>query len=171
MIATQRPMSVRDAIRTDFEAIVRLNEASVAETSPLDLAALTRLASISAYFKASVNEDRVAGFLLGLREDAPYENENFRWFAARFSRFLYIDRVVVDGQRRGTGVGSALYADIERHARETGVNVLTCEVNVLPENRASLAFHDRRGFVEIGRQALRSGDKTVAMLVRRLEPV
>jgi predicted GNAT superfamily acetyltransferase len=171
MMATQHPMSVRDARRADFAAILTLNEASVAETSPLDLAGLTRLAAMAAYFKVFAEGDRVEGFLVGLREDAPYENENFRWFGARFSRFLYIDRVVADGHRRGKGVGSAMYADVERHARQTGVDVLTCEVNVVPENRASLAFHGHRGFVEIGRQALRSRDKTVAMLVRRLSPV
>jgi predicted GNAT superfamily acetyltransferase len=171
MMATPRSMSVRDANREDFAAILRLNETSVAETSPLDLAGLTRLASMAAYFKVLANGDRVDGFLLGLREDAPYENENFRWFGARFPRFLYIDRIVVDGERRGTGVGLALYADIEVSARQAGVDALTCEVNVVPENRASLAFHVHRGFVEIGRQSLRSRDKTVAMLVRRLSPV
>jgi uncharacterized protein len=161
-------LSIRDATSADFEAILRLNEASVAETSPLDAGALSSLASMSAYFKVSTNVDVVAGFLIGLREGAAYENENFRWFRERFTRFIYIDRVVVDRDRRGTGIGAALYADVERQATETGVDLLTCEVNVLPENTSSLAFHQRRGFVEVGRQSLPLRQKTVAMFVRRL---
>ena len=44
---------------------------------------------------------------------------------------------------------------------------MVCEVNVLPVNDASLAFHRSRGYVEVGR--LRHGpDKVVALLSKEL---
>jgi predicted GNAT superfamily acetyltransferase len=163
-------MSIRDATRSDFATILDLNAKSVAETSPLDRDALTALAGQSDYFKVCTRDGVVAGFVIGLRENRSYANVNFRWFAQRFPRFVYIDRIVVDQDRRGGGVGTALYLDLERHARQSGVDLLACEVNLQPENPASLKFHRKRGFVEVGTQELSQRGKVVAMLVRRLEP-
>lgn len=163
-------MSIRDATRADFPTILELNQKSVAETSSLDGEALTALAAQANYFKVHTQGDAVIGFLIGLRESALYENVNFRWFRERFPRFIYIDRIVVDPARRGIGVGIALYLDIERHARESGVEMLACEVNVQPENKPSLEFHRNRGFVETGAQTLPQQEKVVSMLVRRLAP-
>jgi predicted GNAT superfamily acetyltransferase len=46
---------------------------------------------------------------------------------------------------------------------------MVCEVNVLPPNPASLAFHRSRGYVEVGRLTHGQG-KVVALLSKELDP-
>jgi predicted GNAT superfamily acetyltransferase len=41
---------------------------------------------------------------------------------------------------------------------------VTCEVNLDPPNPRSLAFHERLGFREVGRQATKGGAFTVVLL-------
>ncbi len=41
---------------------------------------------------------------------ASYDSVNYRWFAERYERFLYVDRVVVAAAQHGRGFGLAQYA-------------------------------------------------------------
>lgn len=58
---------------------------------------------------------------------------------------------------KGSGVGKALYAALERVAVEQGADALCCEINVLPPNPESMAFHTRMAFDVIGTLATRDG--------------
>jgi predicted GNAT superfamily acetyltransferase len=53
-------------------------------------------------------ERTIAAFLLAFREGAGYDSVNYRWFAQRYERFLYVDRVVVAPAARGQGAASQL---------------------------------------------------------------
>jgi predicted GNAT superfamily acetyltransferase len=159
---------IRRIALADQDDVLALNTADVVETSPLDRDRLGALASMAAYFSVFTEQSQVAGFLLALREDAGYDNPNFAWFRARYDRFCYIDRVVVDAAHRRRGIASRLYDDLERCSIADGVPLITCEVNVEPPNPASLSFHRSRGFVEAGQQRLVSSRKRVAMLVKSL---
>lgn len=161
-------MRLRTATAEDTSRVLALNEESVAETSALDAASLTALAAEASYFKVALVDGEAAAFLLGLRENARYQNPNFAWFQARYPRFLYIDRVVVGSGWRRRGLGAHLYEDVERHARREGAELLTCEVNLAPPNPSSLEFHRRCGFLEVGSQALVAPGKVVSMQVKRL---
>ncbi len=165
-------MPIRDAIATDAAVVLALNHASVEETSRLDPSGLESLAAMATYFRVVTPSDGqpgdIEGFLLALREDAEYDNANFRWFRQRYPRFLYIDRIVVRADCRGRGVGSRLYTDVERFARAARIEPLTCEVNLRPANAASLEFHDRRGFQEVGTQTVAAGAKLVSLRAKRL---
>jgi len=110
-----------------------------------------------------VANGRVAAFLLAMREGAPYLNDNYGWFAARFSQFVYVDRIVVGSDFAGFGVGSRLYEDLFRYARSQGVKAITCEYNVEPPNPASQRFHAKFGFKELGRQWVGQGTKLVSL--------
>jgi mycothiol synthase len=68
-------------------------------------------------------------------------------FPQRVDRVFTIVAVLAEHRRRG--VGSALYKAISAWAAERGLNEL--EVPVLDNDRASLAFAQRRGFVEVRR--------------------
>jgi len=156
-------MILRDATRADWPAILRLNEESVHFLSPLDDARLAELAAAASCLRVVEEEGAVAAFLLGFDKGAEYDSPNYRWFDARFDSFFYVDRVVVAPGFRGRRLADRLYDDVEAAARARGIGVVLCEVNVVPPNPASLAFHARRGFREIGRQPYGEG-KTVAML-------
>ena len=76
---------LRNASRDDHEAIVALNLADEAQTSPMDLARLATLDQLSCYHRVACIDDEVLGFLLAIRAGAAYENENFSWFASRYA--------------------------------------------------------------------------------------
>jgi predicted GNAT superfamily acetyltransferase len=157
--------SLRDATAADFPRILALNDAEVAQTSAMDLDRLRVLHSLAAYHRVALVDGTVAGFLLAMRDDAPYANDNFGWFAGRVAGFVYVDRIVVDAAFAGRGVGGALYRDLFTWARARAIGHVTCEYNLEPPNPASRAFHDRFGFREIGQHRVAGGTKLVSLQV------
>jgi predicted GNAT superfamily acetyltransferase len=158
-------MVIRDACADDYGAIVALNEREVQQTSAMDLQRLHELARMSCCLKVAGIGGRVAAFLLAMREGAPYQNDNYGWFAAQFPQFVYVDRIVVGADFAGQKVGSRLYQDLFEYARTNGVKVITCEYNIDPPNPASKRFHDKFGFKELGRQRVAGGSKLVSLQV------
>lgn len=156
---------LRTVTESDFKAILALNEAQVQQTSPMDLARLRLLVGMSVYCKVVIVQERVAAFLIALREGVPYENDNYNWFTTRFPRFLYVDRIVVDAQFAGLRIGSKLYENLFAFARTEGIGRIVCEYNVDPPNPASRRFHDKFGFKELGSQWVANGTKQVSLQV------
>lgn len=154
---------IRDAQPTDFDAILRLNAGSEHFLSPLDTARLTRLHGAAALHWVVEEAGVAQAFLLALREGADYDSVNYRWFSARYARFLYIDRVVVAPQLRGKGWGGRLYTDLFVHARLAGIGDVTCEFDLEPPNPASQRFHQTFGFAEVGRQRVGAAHKLVSL--------
>ncbi len=158
-------ITIRPAFEADFDAIVALNVADVSHTSAMDRPRLAGLHEMASYHKVATADGIVAAFLLAMKHDCGYINENFEWFSARFRTFLYIDRIVVGECHRGLGVGSLLYEDLFDHARAIGIPIVTCEYNVVPPNEPSRRFHQRFGFHEAGRQWLGNQAKEVSLQV------
>jgi len=154
---------LREATTADAERILALNGAEVAQTSAMDRARLEMLAALACRFTVAEADGRVLAFLLAMDHSAPYDNDNFRWFAARYPRFAYVDRIVVDAAAAGMGIGGRLYRDLFAHARARGLERVVCEYNIEPSNPASQAFHDRFGFVEVGQQHVAGGTKLVSL--------
>ena len=161
---TAPPFAIRDIQPRDHPRLLALNDASVAQLSPLDAVSLAALLDEADLAIAAVADGTVAGFVIALREGARYASPNYRWFAGRYPRFLYVDRVVVDASVRGAGVGRALYDAVFAHAREAGLGHVACEYDIDPPNPASARFHAARGFREVGTQAL-PGGKRVSLQV------
>jgi predicted GNAT superfamily acetyltransferase len=160
--------TLRDARRGDFAAILALNEESVRFTSPLAAERLEALHCAAAYHRVVEIDGDVAAFLLAFRESAPYDSPNYLWFAERYPRFLYIDRIVVAPAHRGARLGVALYEDILAFASASGVPWLTCEFDLEPPNHASMKFHERMGFAEVGTRWLVGGKKRVSLQARAI---
>ena len=158
-------ITLRNAEASDFDAIVALNAAEVQHTSAMDLARLAELATLACYHKVACVDGRVAGFLLAMRHDAAYANDNFGWFAARLPAFVYVDRIVVSAEFAGHRLGSRLYTDLFEFARAQGLSKVTCEYNLVPANEPSRRFHDKFGFKELGTQWLANGSKQVSLQV------
>lgn len=156
-------MLSRPIAPADLPELLTMNNAAVPNVNELDAARLTELVDLAAQALVATDGDALLGFVLTMAEDTAYDSVNYQWFAARYPRFRYVDRVVVAEPGRGAGTGTALYKAVFENAAP-GVPV-TCEVNVRPPNEGSLRFHRRHGFVEVGRQDTEGGTKTVALLV------
>ena len=156
-------MDLRRIAPADFPAILALNEESVHFLSALTPARLAHLHEQSALGLVVEQDGAVVAFLLAFREGADYDSVNYQWFASRYPRFLYIDRVVVASTARSAGVGSLLYRETFAHAARSGVALVTCEFDVAPPNPVSERFHARFGFHEVGRQSVTYADKWVSL--------
>lgn len=155
---------IRNAQTSDIDAALTINQANLPAVSSLRRAELEQLAMWSNYFKVAVNEDeRVMGFLLCLGPGKPYQSLNYTWFAKRYDRFLYIDRIAIDTKAQRQGLGRRFYADAQALTKAEGMPLL-CEVNIVPRNDDSLAFHERLGFRSVGEQDTEGGKKRVTLL-------
>jgi predicted GNAT superfamily acetyltransferase len=161
-------MSIREAERGDFAAILALNEESVHFLSPLGADSLERLQRSAAYHKVVDVDSEIAAFLLAFREGAAYESPNYLWFVERYPRFLYIDRIVVAPAHRGAGFGAKLYDDIAAFAARSGAPWLTCEFDIDPPNPVSMRFHEHMGFHEVGTQTIAGGSKRVSLQAKAI---
>ena len=161
----------RDAKPADFPQILALNEESVHFLSPLTAQRLAQLHGEAAYHRVIEADGRIAGFLLAFREGCTYDSVNYRWFAAHYGRFLYIDRIVVSVAYQGQGLGPRLYADLFAFARQNDTAIVTCEFDIDPPNEASRRFHERYGFREVGSQSVACGKKRVSLQAVSLVPV
>ncbi|WP_426574876.1 GNAT family N-acetyltransferase [Aquihabitans sp. McL0605] len=153
-----RPLTLDDAAD-----VLRINEAVVHKLAPLDETELAWfLATARCAWGAEV-DGRLAGFVFVLEPGAAYGSANYRWFSERYDDFLYLDRVAIDEGFRRTGIGGAVYDQVEALAAASG-RPLLLEVNELPPNHASLAFHEARGFRPVGTLAHDGGAKVVRLL-------
>jgi predicted GNAT superfamily acetyltransferase len=106
-------------------------------------------------------------FLLAFCEGADYDSPNYLWFAQRYPRFLYVDRIVVATSQQGRGLGALLYRDLFAFARRHEVGTVACEFDVEPPNEASRRFHAGFGFDEVGTQWVAGGRKQVSLQVAK----
>jgi predicted GNAT superfamily acetyltransferase len=158
-------MELRDLTRTGWPQMLALNLASVRELSPLDEQRLEWILSLAHRSLAVEHEGEVVAFALAIASGTPCDSPNYRWFATRFERFLYLDRIVVAAPFRRRGIATRLYDAMESAA--DSFDRMVCDVNLLPPNQASLAFHAARGYREVGRFT-HGPEKVVALLSKEL---
>jgi predicted GNAT superfamily acetyltransferase len=154
---------LRDAQAADFPRVLALNEESVRFLSALTPERLALLHGEAAYHRVLVQGGQVQGFLLAFREGASYDSPNYRWFADRYPRFLYIDRIVIGGPAQGRGAGKRFYEDLFAFARAGGTGLVTCEIDTDPPNPVSRRFHEQQGFREVGSQRYGVHQKRVSL--------
>jgi hypothetical protein len=151
-VPAQPDVVIRPIESIDLDRILEINEANVPEVGSVDAAKMAFLLDVSPIAVGVELDSTIVGFCLVMPSAAPYDSVNFRWFTERFDDFMYLDRVAFDADSQGRGLGTLLYAEVDRLLAERGAQQLALEVNVDPPNEASLAFHARRGFVEVGQQ-------------------
>jgi len=158
-------MDIRDATFEDLRAVTAINNGSAREVTFETLAGMRWYLAAAPYFRvAEAEHDAVAAFLIGFRRGDDYHSENLAWFEDQGDAdFAYVDRVAVSSDRRGAGLGRALYDDFERWARERSIPRLTCEVNVEPRNDGSLAFHERLGWRALEERQTGYGPRVLMM--------
>jgi predicted GNAT superfamily acetyltransferase len=159
------PVDIRPYAPADLAALVAINDGAHPAVPITPAEELAELIAVSR-MTLVVDDGEPAGFLVALGTGAAYASENYAWFSARSSDFLYVDRIVLAPRLQGQRIGQRLYAAVEDAARADGATEITCEVNVRPANPGSLRFHARLGFVEVGRQETKGGTTEVALLAR-----
>ena len=158
-------LSFRALESQDLDAVHALNEAAVPAVGRVSVAQLRDLNAMATGFVLAHRGQALAGFLILLEPGARYASVNYQWFSAHYQRFLYVDRIVIDPLFHRQGIASAFYARAWDDAQQQAV-ALTCEVNLIPPNPQSMAFHSNFGFREVGRQHNDGGDKLVSLLAR-----
>ena len=148
---------IRPAQTRDHARILALNLESEEMLSPMDAARLRELDAMASYHRVACEGEEVVAFLLAFREGTSYDSPNYRWFAQRYPRFLYVDRVVVAATHQGRKLGPRLYGDLFDVARADGVDTVACEFYTVPPNEASRRFHAAFGFAEVGSQWVAEG--------------
>jgi predicted GNAT superfamily acetyltransferase len=146
--------------------LLALNNAHAGELSWLAPGDLARLVD-QAWLALRIGD--VDAFILVLDQSAAYDSPNFGWFRARYSHFVYVDRIVVAPAARGRGLARQLYEEVIRRASQAGHERIVCGVNIDPPNPESDAFHAALGFAEIGSASIHGGAKTVRYLARALD--
>jgi predicted GNAT superfamily acetyltransferase len=157
---------LRPLVPADHAAVTALNDAEVPRVGHLGAGGLQALLVHADLAVVAERSGEVVGFAVALAPGASYASLNYRFFEARGTDHLYLDRIVVAPAARRLGVAGALWDAVEARAGTCGRAEVTCEVNVHPPNPASLAFHLGRGFVEVGRQETGGGEITVALLAK-----
>ncbi len=157
-------LSFRPFESADLQAVHTLNEAAVPAVGSVSTAQMAGLNEMATQFLLAHYELDLAGFLILMSPGSSYTSINYQWFSERYSQFLYVDRIVIDPSFHRRGIATAFYAKAWSDAQRLSTP-LTCEVNVVPPNPESMAFHSRLGFREVGRQK-NDGEQMVSMLVR-----
>jgi len=147
-----------------LQSIYDLNQANTPEVGSLDsMNHLKKLIKLSAYNLLVLSNDEIAGFIICMREDSTYGSENYKFFAQRLKKFLYVDRVAIDERHRRAGLGQAIYEDIFTQASNDNLPI-ALEVNTQPVNQPSLNFHEKMGFDRIGTKDF--DDHSVAYFIK-----
>lgn len=160
-------ISIEDVQQTDLEEVLALNQSEVPHLGSVNIEQMRWFSKHAHYFRVAKVDQRLAGFLVGLRPGSSYQSLNYRWFCDRYAEFAYVDRIAVAPPARGLRIASKLYDDFTESLPET-VKILTCEVNVIPPNDGSMRFHARLEFREVGTLSTENGDKKVALLLKDL---
>ena len=150
----------------DYDSVLALNKEFVPHVNLIDARELQWFVDHAACARVLKIDDRVAGFLIGLRPGLKYASPNYQWFCDNYDDFAYIDRVVVSTWARRQGVADALYAAFI--SSQSDAPVMTCEVNIRPSNEGSMLFHKRMGFHQVSSQEIDDGRKEVALMEKAI---
>jgi predicted GNAT superfamily acetyltransferase len=154
-------VQIRALADDDVDAVLALNEESVASLAPMTADDLARFRSLTPHTLVCQLDGEVAAFAIGYAPGTAYDSVNYLWHSERFDDFLYLDRIAVAARYRRRGIASALYDAMEAVARKRGRMV--CEIYSDPPNHVSIAYHIARGYGEVGRLRLANGHEVVMM--------
>lgn len=157
--------TVRDATAADSAAVLALNNAHVPHVNALSAEDFTWIVERAGHYRAVEDEGGIAGFVLCIPSGLEYWSANYKWFAARYDSFLYLDRVVVSPRLRREGVGRALYDDLHKSVQRQWPRI-ALEVNLRPPNPVSIEFHKAMGYVEVGVRESDDRSSAVQMFIR-----
>ena len=136
-------------LSSDLEEIWNINQENIPEVGDVpNLDRLNKLIDWSSHVIV-VRDNNIAGFIILMREGQDYDSLNYKFFNSQSFPFLYVDRIAIKDGHRRKGLGRMIYEKTIDIAKDLDVSTC-CEVNTIPRNDPSLAFHDTFGFREVG---------------------
>ncbi|AXO15239.1 GNAT family N-acetyltransferase [Thalassospira indica] len=160
-------MHLRDATRDDMAEILEIYNQVLRDSTAIYDDTPSTLEARHAWFA----ERQEKGFPVLVVEDdgrivgfGSYGPWRARWgyrFTVEHSVHVHIDH-------RGTGVGGMLVRALIGHAKQAGMHVMVGGIDA--ENVNSIRFHERLGFVEVGRaqQVARKFDRWLDLVTMQL---
>lgn len=161
------PILIRDVREPELDLVLALNNSAGPSILPMDAKKVRFFWNNADYFRVMEQDEVVTGFLVGFSDKNTHDSPNFGWFRERHQHFLYIDRIVIAAQRRGSGRGRAFYADAMSFA-EPRWDKLCCEVFLGVGYDPALLFHGSFGFREVGQQTMAVTNLRACMLMKDL---
>ena len=159
--------TLRPATAADHAAVLALNNSQVPHVNALTADEFETIVQLSAHFTLAEDPQGLLGFVLCIPNGTTYWSGNYKWFAERYDRFLYLDRVAVSPRLRRGGIGRALYDDLHRTQAAQWPRI-ALEVNVRPPNPISIAFHEALGYAAVGMREYADGANAVQMFIKEL---
>lgn len=150
--------------RAHHAAILRNNQQYVDWLAPLNASELAALLAKADYARQLADGEAM---LIAYDGSGPYRHRRVDWLSVYLDRYVYIDRIIIGEAVQRQGLGRLLYDDVADYTRALGHSHLACEVNTVPDNPGSHAFHRSCGFIPIGEQTDPDG-KAVRYYVRKL---
>lgn len=141
-------MQIRDAEPADLETITAIHNDAVLNTTAIWNKDAVEVADRAAW----LDERSGDGFpvIVAADDTGVLGYASFgRWRPHSGFRHTVEHSVYVRGDQRGRGVGKVLMRALIERARAQGVHVMVAAVE--SGNTASVALHERFGFVEVGR--------------------
>ena len=136
-------------LSSDLEEIWNINQENIPEVGDVpNLDRLNKLIDWSSHVIV-IRDNDISGFIILMREGQNYDSLNYKFFNSQSFPFLYVDRIAIKDGHRRKGLGRMIYEKTIDIAKDLDVSTC-CEVNTIPRNDPSLAFHDTFGFREVG---------------------
>jgi len=160
-------MHLRDATRGDMAEILEIYNQVLRDSTAIYDDTPSTLKERQAWF----DERQEKGFPVFVVEDdgrilgfGSYGPWRARWGY----RFTVEHSVHVHADHRGAGVGGMLVRALIDHAKQAGMHVMVGGIDA--ENVNSIRFHERLGFVEVGRaqQVARKFDRWLDLVTMQL---
>ena len=155
----------KDVLKEDLlNDIYELNQSNIPALGSIDdLNHLSSLYYFSLFCVCSFNGKELSSFALVMDQNSSYQSVNYKYFKNKFSSFIYLDRIAVAENFQRIGIGTLIYNDVFDISKKSNYP-FCCEVNTIPKNHQSLAFHVKNGFDQIDNVAF--GEKEVGMMVK-----
>ena len=100
---------IKKVNKKDFFEIIKINEEAIPAVNSITESEFEWFFKHALYFKKVLNLDKIIGFLLVLPSKLNYRSLNYQWFSNHYSKFAYIDRIVIIQGHKNNGIGTSLY--------------------------------------------------------------
>lgn len=159
---------VRSMQPSDYRWALALNNAESPHVNTYNEYNFPRFVELAAWVSVAVQDHKPVGFAILFLPGSTYSSENYRWVAKRYTRFIYLDRILVEPSHRGKGIGKVLYdAAIDFGRRRAPI--VTCAVNEEPPNPEATGFCQKIGFRTLSRNKPEGSKKSTAIMGLDLE--